>query len=419
MFIVRMGIVLAAFLLFTDPAASQEAALGGTLEELRQAARNLNPEAAQKALEAEAQLQAVGAAGAWPDPSFEISFEDIDRDPTRGPQPVQLGSIYYNIDQTIPLWGKRGLERNIAQAQANLAGIERDQALLVLDERIKAAFAAYCLAAEMETLTNDLQQTLDHISQVTTERYALAAATQADAAQAGAERSQLDQDRILIERDLNIAQSQLNALLARPAGAALERPGKWRPLPEAGKMTLDDLLARAQSDAPEFKHHAATIDAAKDEADLAERAWYPDLNLGVSVVDENRDLRGYEARVGFDIPLDWDARNAAETSAKTRLAAAKQGLEAARLALRGQIEETFWSYQAAGNRLHLIDTSLLPQAQLALDGTLAAYEVGQATIDQVLASRRQVQQMQVSRLQLQYEQQVQLARIETLIGGDL
>src|SRR5688500_10809296 len=50
----------------------------------------------------------VEIAGALDDPQFEASFEDIDREDD-GLLPQRVGGIFYSIEQTFPLGGKRTL----------------------------------------------------------------------------------------------------------------------------------------------------------------------------------------------------------------------------------------------------------------------------------------------------------------------
>ena len=111
-------------------------ALGARVDELLELGRRLNPGVAVRALEAEAALARADAAGRFPDPMFTTEFEDM-RASGSGYAPESLGRVKYTVAQTIPLWGKRGLERRMASAEADAAQAQRRVAEVELDQRIK------------------------------------------------------------------------------------------------------------------------------------------------------------------------------------------------------------------------------------------------------------------------------------------
>ena len=88
--------------------------MGARVDELLEMGRRLNPGVAARTLEAEAATPDADAAGRFPDPTFTTEIRGHPRN-RRHCAPESLGRVKYTLAQTIPLWGKRGLERRMAK----------------------------------------------------------------------------------------------------------------------------------------------------------------------------------------------------------------------------------------------------------------------------------------------------------------
>jgi outer membrane protein TolC len=404
------------------PSAGEPAALGARVDELRELGRRLNPSVAARALEAEAALARADAAGRFPDPMFTTEFEDIQATGSTY-APERLGRVKYTVAQTIPLWGKRGLERRMASAEADAAEAQRRSAEVALDERIKVVFANYYAAHTMIGVTEELLHTVAAIAEAAQARYAQGRGNQQDAISAEAEKGRLEHDLALREAERRGAAGRLNALVNRPANAPLAPPEALRPVPAAEAMPLEELLERARRSNPQIGAEGAEITAAERGAELVRRNWYPDVTLGLSVYDEDgadrRQFGGYEAMISLAIPLQWGLREAREREAKAKLAASRARRESTFLDLRGEIEESWWALDGLRHGVDILRRVNIPQAGVMLRSTLTAYEFGRADLPSVLLTEQAVRRTELDNINLLLEQQVRLAEIEKLIGGDL
>ena len=289
--------------------------LGARVDELLEMGRRLNPSVAAAALDADAAHARIGAAGRFPDPTFTTEIEDI-RASGSNAAPESVGRVKYTLAQTIPLWGKRGLERDVAQAEAGAADQQRRFAEQELAWRIKTVFAQAYAAEATIRISRELLATVDSIARVAESRYAQGQGNQQDAISAEAEKGRLQLDLERLEAQRRAAAARLNALLNRPAGAPLARPEVLRPVPDAGAMPLEEVLARAQDANPQLATARAETTASERNAELVRRSWYPDVTFGVTVYDEDgsndRQFGGYEAMVSVDVPLQWGLRRARE-----------------------------------------------------------------------------------------------------------
>lgn len=391
---------------------------GATVDELLTIARQMNPELAATALDAEAVLARVDAAGSLPDPVFRSEFEEIDR--RAGTlRPDRLGSVTYTVMQEFPLWGKLDLRRDVARSEADQAREKQRAAEVELAARIKTVFAAYYTAHEGLRLARDLVHTAGNVVELTQRRYAQGLGTQQDAIKAQIEQGQLQTDVARLEADRRKAMAQLNALLNRPAASPLADPASLRSVPSADAVRLSDLLDRAERSNPMIAAEQSQIAAASGNRKLVEKSWYPDVTLGLSAIDRDRRFAGYEAMVELKLPLRWGLREAQAREAAAKVGAAQSRLEAAKARIRGELEEAYWGLDATRRVYKVLHEVHIPQTTLALETALRAYEVGRAELAAVLEAQQRARQVLLEHLRVLVEQQVRLAEIERLIGGEL
>ena len=299
------------------------------------------------------------------------------------------------------------------------AEVERDQVRLDLAAQMKTAFAQHYLALlQAETIKRE-GEALRDLAEVAQERYAQGLGRQQEAIEAAAEEAGVARALADADRDRQIAISRINALLDRPLDADLAPPASIPAVPDVAGLNLADLLARGEERSPALGQRAAAIQGATAGSELAARNWYPDLTLGVSVVDEDREVSGYEAKIGFNIPLQWGLRRAQQRQAKARLAEARARSSATRIELSNQIAETMHNLRAATIREETMRRQQLPRLEEAVSAAQRAYAVDQAELADALGALRRLRQAELERFGILFEQQTLLAELERLVGGEL
>ncbi len=412
--ITAMVIALPVLIAVGHQAKASDALPGARVDELLVMARQFNPELAARALESEAALAMATAAGALDDPMFRITSDEVDR--TSG---NRINKMIYSVEQEFPLWGKRQLRRQIAQAEAAGVLSQQQLAAIELDARIKTVFAQYWRATREVEVTRDVHALLHSVAQSAQSRYAQGIGLQSDAIRSALERSRLDLALAAIERDKRSARGQLNALLARPPGAPLAEPVSLPPYPSAGELNIDDLLDRARQNNPMLASAGYEIAAAGDRSLLIEKNRYPDIVLGVGAIDREDGPAGVMASAGIKVPLQWGLRKAQIREASARAGAAQSRRDAALLQLQGGLEEALAGLQAARQTEALLATSLKPQAQAVYRSALSGYQSGRGDLTVVLEAAHRTQEIRIELLNTQAEQQLLLAEIERIIGGQL
>lgn len=391
--------------------------LGSHLEPLLEAAQSLSPSASAAALSAQAAADRVGGAGTLPDPTFRLQYGDVSCMP--GPHLTTEACSQISVEQEFPLWGKRDLARNIADAQATRVGADRDRIRLELTEAVKQAYADYYVASESIRITADIRGTVSLAADVAQKRYEQALGTQQDAIALKVELAELDTAQTRKQADVRRAVAKINALLNRPLGAVLAAPIELPSAPNYETLSVDDLLKRARNTNPILKAQDAAIAAAAGTKTLAEKSWYPDVTLGVTMMNQSRQSPSYAGMVSLKIPLNAAQRRAETSAATSEMGAAQNRRDAAEADIRGALEASFWSLKEAQDIAAILHGSHIPQADLSFKSALSGYSQNRVALSAVLDAERHVLQNQIEHLVALRDQQKAIAEIERLIGGTL
>lgn len=406
--------------LWAGVAAAQ--APGARVEELLELARRQNPELAAMGFEAEAARERVQPAGALPDPMGRIELRDPGNQMGNGDfnlLPARVGSTKYTVTQTIPLWGKRDLKREVAEADATQALARRSGTWAELAAKVKAAFAQYYLVGQSLKITQELLRLAGSLEQLAQARYADGLVPQQDVVRAQVERTALRSELLVMETEHHHAAARLNALLRRPPAAPLAEPQALRPLPAPAKLDYTALEARLAAANPQLAAQDAQVAAAEKNRELVTKNRYPDLTVGVSPIQTRNRVTEWELMFEVNIPLQQESRRAQEREAAAMASAARARKDAALNQISAELAESLSALDAARRLENLVATALLPQADLAFQAALAGYETGRLDFATLLEAQRQLRKAKLDRLKAQAEAQLRLAEIEKLLGEEL
>ncbi|MEO5362377.1 MAG: TolC family protein [Magnetococcus sp. DMHC-8] len=394
-------------------------AVGASVEELLVLARQLNPELAAAALDAEAAQARAEGADALPDPKLQFTFDDIIENSAGWPGRVT--TYKYTLQQEIPGWGKRGLKREIAEAESREMAGQREEQLAEVAMKVKIAYADYHRVHLSMDQLDELIRVMRVLVEFARFRYAQGLGLQQEATSAEAERGALTVERVRLEKERHRIRARLNGLIARPPDAPLVEHPHLRPMPPPAELAYGLLLARVQEANPALQMGRARLDAAEGGTRLAARNVLPDLEVGFGVV-ERRDegaQDGYEAMVRINLPWPSDWRRAQGREAVAKHQAATERLAAARLRVESGLREAVLSLEEARQVEQVTRDTLLPQARIALQSSLRGYETGAIESVTVLDAVQRLKKFQIELVRSQFEQQVRLAEIERLVGGEL
>ena len=351
---------------------------GLELRDLVEEARRANPEllAAQKRYEAARQRPRQESA--LPDPTLSLGYASNGNPlPGAGLGSQPTSNIGFSFTQDFPYPGKRLLRGEISSKEAEA---EQQQYRLVernVVERITQAY--YRLQhtyPELEVLDRN-HALLFTLLRVTEARYAAGLGAQQDAFKVQTELTLVETKRLQIERDRRAREAEINSLLNRPAGTAVPQPVE--PHAHAINMSLEQIKAQGLHDSPELLRNQKIVEQSELSLNLARKEYYPDYSITGGYYYMGGMPPMYQLRADIRLPLYFGRKQrAAVTEQAQRVAESRHEFAAAGQSLGYRIEDAYLSAQTAYQLMSLYRDTVIPQAHLALQSSLNAYQTGTA-----------------------------------------
>ena len=407
---------LVAVLSFGAAGAQADALPGASLAGMLEWLDTHHPELAAAGLQRDAAAARVQPAGALPDPMLSVEWRDIRYDsPTL--DPTQVGAMRYQFRQSIPLWGKRDLQRQVAEAGVALATADQGQTRLDLRRQLKRVYAQWLAARETDRLLREQQGGLEDAERLARGRYAAGLAPQAMVLRAQTELAMLQNEQAQVGADARRAVVRLNALLLRPADAPLAEPVGFAPLP--AQLDWARLQQRLQDANPQLQRAAAEVEAGTRTAELVRRNRWPDLTVGLAPMQVGSRFDTWELMLEINLPLQQESRRSQEREASLLRDAAAARQTALAASLQGDLAELRAEYEMALHHAHVLEATVLPQIELAWRSARAAYASGEGDFAALLETQRALQRVRMDRVNAARDARLVLAEIERRVGGEL
>jgi outer membrane protein, heavy metal efflux system len=409
-----LGLTLASLPLVCIPAlAMSDEPPGATVRSVHQWLQANNPLLSALALDAAAAVESVDAAAALPDPSIGVELRDISIDRPRL-LPGQVGSTRYQLRQRFPLWGKRELARSQARAQADAAFGQRDATALDLLAQADRAYVRYWQARESIQVLVRILARLSDLQELARTRYAAGLAPQQDALQAAVEITRMRGEQISRQAQRQSAAAMLNAALGRDPAAPLADPAAPPELPVPEE--LDQVLISAGTSHPLVQTQSALAAASADQSELTRRERYPDLMVGLGLIQDGDRLRAWELMFEVQIPLQQGALHRRERAASLRHAAAVARRDAALNELRGSAAAAHARWHGAREQRQLIEEVLLIEAETAYASAVSSYAASAVDFGTLLQALRQTLAADLDRVDAITTELLAAADVRALTG---
>jgi len=401
-------------LVFIPAAGAQDKRL--ELPDLIEEARRANPEilAAQKHYEASRQRPRQESS--LPDPTLSAGYASAGNPlPGAGLGAQPTSNIGFSVTQEFPYPGKRGLRGQISSKEADVEFeqyrmVERD----VLARLSQAYYRLQHTYPELEVLGRNhaLLETLLRIIEV---RYASGLGTQQEAFKTQTELTMLETKRIQIERERRARQAEINSLLNRRAGTPLLEPGE--PHVHEMSLTLDEIKAHAIDTSPEILRDQKMVERSELSLNLARKEIYPDYAVTGGYYYMGNMPPMYQLRADIRLPIYYGRKQRAEvTEQAQRVAEARHQYSAAGQSLGYRIEDAYLAAQTSFQLLNLYQDTVIPQAHLALQSSLNAYQTGTADFLSVFANHIAVVDYEMNYHEQMLNYHLALSQLEELTG---
>ncbi|EPR32426.1 outer membrane efflux protein [Alkalidesulfovibrio alkalitolerans DSM 16529] len=368
-----------------------------------------------------AAAQRAPQVSAPPDPRFTYGYYIQPAETRTGPQRMR-----YAISQTIPWFGRlSNMEKQaVLEADAALARLESQR--LLTAAQVRDAYYEYAYVAQAVRLTRENVLLLGYLERVAEDRYRAGLSPYAELVRLQLESGRLE-DTLRSLKDLERpVRARLNTAMNRAPDSPLPEP---ETIPV---MVLEhdeaELLAGLAECNPELRALSSLTEAAQTGMDQAKLGYFPDITLGLEMIQQDRARAGDPvnngkyptvATVGINLPIWFGARNAAVEEADHKRQSSREQWFATHNRLQAAMELALYRYRDAGRKIDLYQESLLPKAEQGLGATLTAYTAGQGSALDLVDAQRTLLEFQLSALRALADQGQRMAEMETLLGREI
>jgi outer membrane protein TolC len=406
---------LLLLLAVASPAGATQPLL--TLSEAQRLAAERSRQLAAQDSAVTASREMAAVASQLPDPTLKIGVDNL---PVNGPDQFSLTRDFMTmrrigVMQEFTREEKRQLraqrfereaEKSTAEKTATAASIYRDTALAWLDRYYAEAMAA--------VISEQIK----------------AARLEIDAAESAYRGGRGNQAEIFAARSAAVALEDRSSEIGRRIRTATTALARWigdasgKSL--AGKPDIDTIRLDPRALDAQLAHHpqvallARQVDIAATEVRLAQANKKPDWSLEL-MYSQRGSAYSNMVSVELAIPLQWDQKSRQDRELAAKLAMTEHAEAQRDETLRAHVAEVRSMIQEWDNgreRRARYERELLPLAGERTRAVLAAYRGGKASLNDVLAARRNEIEVRMQALQLEMETARLWAQINFLVPED-
>lgn len=378
-----------------------------------------NPALSVFAWESRALEARMVQAGRPPNPTLEVTIEDLaatrfsgtDRD-----QPVQAQTTL-QLSQLIELGGKRTARVRLAQANVDLAAWDYETARIDVLTQVSRAFIDVLAAQETLAVSDETTRLVTQVRENVGARVTAGTVSPIEETRAAVALAAVRADAARARRALEASRTRLALLWGSPVAAFATAVGDLRaalpPLPAMSALTA------MLSQNPDLARWSAEL--TQREARLGVEQSLRKIDVAVSAGYRRfTTVGGNAVVVGAAVPLPVRDRNQAGIDeARLRLAAGYEQQRAAAARVAALLADAYAALASAHDEAAILRADVLPGAQQTFDAVTEGYRLGRFGLLDVLDAQRTLVAAggQYVRALSDYHQAV--ATVERLIGAPL
>jgi cobalt-zinc-cadmium efflux system outer membrane protein len=161
------------------------------------------------------------------------------------------------------------------------------------------------------------------------------------------------------------------------------------------------------------------IDRSQLAVDSARRDYKPDFAMSGGYAFMGAMPSMYEFRFDVKVPLQRARRAAAVAEQLSSLDAARSTYDGSRLTLQGRLQEDYQMASTSARLATLYRVTVLPQARLALESSMASYQTGAVDFLSVLTNFGSVLEYEMTYFDELTAFHVAVSRLEEMTGTPL
>ena len=377
-----------------------------------------NPDLVAARARIDAAVEKARAVGHLPDLEFKY---ELWGQPLGHPVSFGMAQTHmFGLRQTFPSIGSLDAKSRMAVEDARIeieSTLSREQDVVGEAER---AFGDYVGAYTEQTVHLEHIEVASSLAELAKATYAAGKGSQQDVLRVSVQVSRLHADLADVDARVVTSKALLNTLMGRDLDAALGPPAKFDPA--TAKPRFDELEKSIVSKRPEVAAALGKVkksEAALDDAEA--RANWPMLMLGADYwyMPASDVHHAYGAMVSISLPWLNPAHAEEVDAAKKSLVASEAQVASVTRVIAMQLREAKARFDAAVQKLAVIDRDLMPQAQKSLEAARASYAGGGVDAIGVLDAFRSYVDVRLQRVRAVARLQIALADVERAAGVDL
>ena len=411
----KTSLLTAALIAWTLPAwtqTSREVSSGTlTLDQALDLTERANPEILATHRKWDAAHQRVRQAATPDKPRLDIERMYA---PSAGNVVSGADEKSLSVTQEFPFPSTLYHRRGVAVSEAAMAEQSYRAKVREVLARARSTYAMLYLSQKSLEILGENIEVMRRFSKVAESKYVAGHAGQSDALKAQVELTKMLNMNVVLISDKESAQAMLNAIMGRearaPVGEALEPESP--PLTE----TLDALESSALADRPELREARFGAERARKSLSLARSEFLPEFMLQYRRRTDSMRGTTHDGIVGLSLPLWFWKPAAMVAEAKADKEMSEAELDAMRLETLAELRSTFVRAQTSRRLAETYRTSVLPQAEEALNVADSGYQADKASFLDLLDAQRSLLGFRLEYYQYQAEYQTRLAELERAVG---
>lgn len=402
------------------PVPSQGAQSGDsvvTLDELVREALQKNPAIRSAARRVQAMRARVPQARSLPDPVVSAGWTGniVPFDVQNGFPP---SARMVSATEVFPFPGKLKLRGQMADRSAEAAHWDFEMTRRKVVADVKAAYYDYFYYQKALDITRKDKDLLEKLIKIAEVRYQVGKGIQQDVLRAQVELSRLMQRLTVLEQQEKTARARLNTLLFRdpesplPAAASFEQ--------SRFPYTLDELYDLARENDPGLEREKRLVERNQYAVNLARKAYDPDFRVGYTYQQRPMLRDSHGVMIGVEIPIFYKSKQREGVmEASEDLTSARRSLDNRLTTVNFEVKQQYLAAKASEDLARLYSQAIVPQSSLALESSMASYEVGKVDFLSLLDNFMNVLNFEINYYRELSNFQIALARLEPLVGREL
>lgn len=385
------------------------------LQQLVAEALEKNPEITAGQKRYEAARQRPVQERSLPEPMLGLGYNSngnplpgagLGRDPT--------SNIGFMLTQEVPQPGKLRARALIASKDADAAYQEYVAIRQSVVMRVKVAHHKLHHAYAVYEILGRYRELLTHMLKVTEARYSAGRAAQQDVFRAQTQISLMEARLLQALRERRSMEAEINGLLARPTRTPLTKPDftDVEDLP----FTLEKLQEQLSEHSPMLLRDEKMIERAESSLSLARKGFQPDYAITGGYYNMGSMPPMYMFRADVKLPITFRKLRAAVSEQNYTLEASRRTYESSTQSLRARIAIDYEMADAANKIRRLYKTTIIPQASLTFESSLAAYETGAVDFATLLSNYMAIVEAELMYHEQTMELLVAVSRVEEMAG---